>query len=72
MDGCLGSKAVLPGGSNQQYLVEVYEDGSMFLEPAVTVSRAQLEYNTDADLRELLGEAAKAKTVTRSRWRRES
>lgn len=65
------SRAVQPGGSHQEYLVEDYEDGSMFLEPAVTVSRDPLAYNTDADLRTLLGEAATSQTVTKSRRRRD-
>lgn len=65
------SRVVLPGGSNRQYIVETFEDGSMFLQPAVTVARAQLEYNSDPELRKLLTEAAGSATVTRTRARRD-
>lgn len=64
------SRVVLPGHANQRFLVQEHEDGSILLQPAVVVSQAQLEYDTDPELRELLARAAKSPTVRRSYTRR--
>jgi hypothetical protein len=61
------SRAVLPGHSNERFLLQENSDGSLLLIPARIVTEAQHEYDTDPTLRELLARAAKAGTVRRSR-----
>lgn len=64
------SRVVLPGHANQRFLVHEHEDGSILLQPAVVVSQAQFEYDSDPELRDLLARAAKSTTVKRSYQRR--
>jgi hypothetical protein len=66
------SRVVLPGHPGQRFLVHENSDGSLLLQPARVVSEAQLEYDTNPELRELLARTAQAPTVRRSRQRRES
>jgi hypothetical protein len=61
---------VLPGHSNQRFLVQENPDGSILLQPARVVSEAQAEYDNDPDLRELLARATQSPTVLRNRERR--
>lgn len=65
------SRAVLPGHSNQRFLLQENEDGSLLLQPARVVSEAQAEYDGDPYLQALLTRAAHSGTVRRSRKRRE-
>ena len=64
------SRVVLPGHANQRFLVHEHEDGSILLQPAVVVSEAQFEYDSNPELRELLARAAKSPTAKRSYQRR--
>lgn len=64
------SRVVLPGHANQRFVVQEHEDGSILLQPAVVVSEAQFEYDTNPELRELLARAAKSPTAKRSYKRR--
>ena len=61
------SRVVLPGHSNQRYLMHENSDGSILLEPARVISEAQLEYVESPELRDLLTRAAKSPTVRRKR-----
>ncbi len=65
------SRVVLPGHPRQKFLVQENSDGSVLLLPARVVSEAQLEYDENPALRELLGRAATSKTVRKSRRRAE-
>jgi hypothetical protein len=64
------SRAVLPGHSNQRFLLQENEDGSLLLQPASVLTDAQLEYDGDPELRALLTRAAQSSTGRRSRQRR--
>jgi len=64
------SRAVIPGHSNQRFLLQENEDGSLLLQPASVVTDAQLEYDGDPELQALLTRAAQSSTVRRSRQRR--
>lgn len=64
------SRVVLPGHSNQRFLVQENSDGSILLQPARVVSEAQHEYDGDPALRELLARAAASPTVNRRYSRR--
>ncbi|GAA1380778.1 MULTISPECIES: hypothetical protein [Luteococcus] len=64
------SRVVLPGRPDTPYLLEELEDGVLILQPAVVMSKAQAEYNADAELRTLLRDATASETVHRSRQRR--
>lgn len=64
------SRVVIPGHSNQRFLVQENADGSLLLQPARVVSEAQLEYDTDPELQALLSRAERSPTVHRSRPRR--
>ena len=64
------SRAVIPGHSNQRFVVQENEDGSILLQPARIVTEAQLEYDSDPELRDLLARAAGTSTVRRARQRR--
>ncbi len=55
------SRVVIPGHSNQRFLVQENSDGSVLL---------QAEYDNNPELRELLARAAASPTVTRRRQRR--
>jgi len=58
------SRLVLSGHPNQRYLKRETSDGVIVLEPAVVVSVAQHQYDTNPDLRAVLAEAKAAPTVT--------
>ena len=64
------SRVVIPGHGNQRFLVQENADGSLLLQPAVVVTEAQHEYDSDAELRELLARATASPTVRRRRQRR--
>lgn len=64
------SRAVIPGHSNERFLLQENEDGSLLLQPARVVTEAQLEYDGDPELQSLLARAARSSTVRRSRTRR--
>ena len=61
------SRVVLPGRRNERFIVTENEDGSILLEPAVVVSRAQYEYDQTPELQDLLARAAESPTVRRTR-----
>lgn len=65
------SRVVLPGHSNQRFALQENADGSLLLQPARVVTEAQLEYDTDPELRELLARASQSPTVSRRRVRPE-
>ena len=64
------SRVVLPGHSNERFVVQENEDGSLLLQPASVVTEAQLEYDNDPELRALLTRASQSSTVHGSRRRR--
>lgn len=64
------SRVVLPGHANQRFIVQEHEDGSILLQPAVVVSQAQLDYDSNPELRDLHDRAVKSPTVKRSYKRR--
>jgi hypothetical protein len=64
------SRVVLPGHRNQRFIVQENEDGSLLLQPARVVTEAQLEYDSDPELRALLARAAQSATTHRRRQRR--
>ena len=64
------SRVVLPGRSNQRFLLHENDDGSILLEPARVSSEAQAEYDNDPELQELLSRATGSTTVVRQRERR--
>lgn len=61
------SRVVLPGYANCRFLVQVNEDGSLLLQPAVVITKAQMEYDNDPQLRALLSQAVDSKKVIQSR-----
>lgn len=63
------SRVVLPGRPKQKFIVQENSDGSLLLQPARTITEAQLEYDQRPELRELLDRAADSKTVRRARSR---
>lgn len=66
------SRAVIPGHPNQKFLVQENSDGSVLLQPAVVVTEAQREYDTNPELRALLERAAHSPTIRRARRRRQA
>lgn len=66
------SRVVLPGHPNERFIVRENGDGSLLLEPAQVVSKAQAEYDSDPELRELIARASAAPTVRRRRSHRTS
>jgi hypothetical protein len=64
------SRAVLPGRPNQRFLMRVNEDGSILLQPAHIETDAQLEFDSDPELRNLLARSAASPTIHRPRQRR--
>lgn len=66
------SRVVLAGRPNERFIVTENPDGSLLLEPAVVVSRAQYEYDTSPELQDLLHRASESTTVRRPRSRRAS
>ena len=65
------SRVVLPGHSDEMFLMRENQDGSILLEPAVVLSKSQLEYDQDPELQELLAKAAASPTVRRNRRKRQ-
>jgi hypothetical protein len=66
------SRAVIPGHSNQRFLLHENEDGSLLLQPARVVTEAQLEYDGNPELQALLTRASQSSTVRRRRSPRRS
>jgi len=66
------SRVVLPGHSNQTFVMRENEDGSILLEPARVVTDAQHDYDTNPELRALIDRATASKTVRRARTRRDA
>jgi hypothetical protein len=64
------SRVVIPGHSNQRFIVRENSDGSILLQPAIVVAEAQAEYDESPELQDLLTRAAGSKSVQRSRRRR--
>jgi len=64
------SRVVLPGHANEKFLMIEQSDGSLLLQPAVVVTAAQADYNSDPELRDLLDRALASDTVTRRRSHR--
>jgi hypothetical protein len=62
--------AVLPGHPSQRFVMRVNEDGSILLQPAQVVAQAQSEFDTDAELRDLLARAGASPAIRRTRQRR--
>ncbi len=60
------SRVVLPGHANELFIYHEHPDGSILLEPAEVVSKAQREYDTNPELRQLLSDAAASPTIPRS------
>lgn len=58
---------MLPGHSNETFLMRENPDGSLLLEPAVITSAAQAFYDRTPELQQLLADAAAAPTVRRRR-----
>lgn len=61
------SRVVLPGRPSERFLVQENPDGSILLQPARVVTKAQLEYDETPVLQELLARAASSSAVRRSR-----
>ena len=57
---------VLPGRSNETFALRAFDDGAILLEPVGVVTDAQVEYDADPKLRDLLARAAVAPDVTRA------
>lgn len=64
------SRLVLPGHSNERFIVHELEDGSILLEPARVISQAQYEYDTNPELQDLLSKALTSPTVKHTFTRR--
>lgn len=64
------SRIVLPGFHGRRFLATQREDGSILLEPAVVLSEAQYEYDTNPELQRMLSEAAAGITVFREKRKR--
>lgn len=64
------SRAVIPGHSNERFLLHENADGSLLLQPAHVVTQAQHEYDSDPELQALLARASASGTVRRARRRR--
>jgi hypothetical protein len=64
------SRVVLPGHSNERFVMVENEDGSILLMPAHVVTQAQLEYDHNPELQALLAQAVASPTVRKARPRR--
>jgi hypothetical protein len=64
------SRVVIPGHTNQRFVMQENADGSILLQPARVVTEAQAEYDGNPELRELLARAAGSQTVRAARQRR--
>lgn len=62
-------RVVLSGRKNEHFLKTELPDGTVVLKPGRFVTRAQDEYETTPELREILAEAAASGTVRRNRRR---
>jgi len=65
------SRVVLPGHPRRKFVVQENSGGSILLLPARVVTGAQLKYDQNPALRELLSRAAGAPTVRTQRRRTE-
>lgn len=63
------SRVVLPGHPSQKFVVQENADGSILLLPARVVTEAQLEYDQNGPLQDLLARAAASRTVRKRRSR---
>ncbi len=63
------SRVVLPGHPKEKFIVQENSDGSILLLPAVVVTEAQLEYDRNTQLQDLLSRAMAANSVRKSRNR---
>ena len=63
------SRVVLPGHPSQKFVVQENTDGSILLLPARVVTEAQLEYDQNGPLQDLLARAAASQTVRKRRSR---
>lgn len=61
---------MLPGRSNERFIVHENSDGSLLLQPARVITEAQAEYDSDPELRDLVARASESRTVHRRRARR--
>jgi hypothetical protein len=50
-------RVTLPGMANRRFLMRETEHGTVVLEPAVVMSQAQYDYDTDPELQAMLHEA---------------
>lgn len=64
------SRVVIPGHSNERFLLQENGDGSLLLQPARVVTEAQLEYESNPELQDLLSRAAQSPVERRRRTRR--
>lgn len=62
-------RAVLSGHANELFLGRENPDGSVLLQPATVISKAQAQYDSDPDLRAVLAAATESGTVSRDRRR---
>ena len=60
-------RTTIPGHKNKRFIAQMNADGSVLLQPAVITTAAQLEYDTNPELRALLTRAAESPTVRRAR-----
>lgn len=63
------SRVTIPGHSGRRYFVTEHANGVIELTPAVVVPHAQEQYDDDAELRDLLSQAAASPTVRQKRTR---
>lgn len=61
------SRLVLPGHPKERFVMQENSDGSILLLPARVITEAQLEYDTTAELQELLSRASTSKSVRKVR-----
>ncbi len=61
------SRMVIPGYSGRQFLVQENSDGSLLLQPAVVLTRAQYEYDKSPELQKLLMQTSNSPTIRRPR-----
>lgn len=61
------SRVVIPGRRNERFIVTENQDGSLLLEPAFVVSKAQYEYDHSPELQDLLTAASETTTTRHPR-----
>jgi hypothetical protein len=64
------SRVVIPGHADERFLMRENPDGSILLEPALIVTKAQAEYDNSPELQAVLGRAMSEPTVRRPRRQR--